>query len=116
MEVANKCIQCVKTILRKPFPFLDPPPPPPTPKLAASEDGTPTPSPPQAQLLDLSIPLISYCLASATSIALLFGQIHGETLPLSMHFLCLALVISFSSVMITKFISPSSLTLQRCWS
>ncbi|KAL2520837.1 hypothetical protein Fot_24760 [Forsythia ovata] len=88
MDVANKCIQWVKSILRKPFPFLDPSSPP--PELAASEEGTPKPSPPQAQLLDLSIPLISFCLASATSIALLFRQIHGETPP-SMHFFCLAL-------------------------
>ncbi|KAL2520804.1 putative disease resistance protein RPM1-like [Forsythia ovata] len=106
MEVANKCIQWVKITLRKPFPFLDPPPPPPDPELAASEDGNPKPSPPQAQLLDLSIPLISFCLASATSIALLFRQIHGETLPPSMQFFYLALVIAFSSAMVAKFISP----------
>ncbi|KAL2520829.1 uncharacterized protein Fot_24752 [Forsythia ovata] len=104
MEVANKCIQWFKNILRKPFPFLDPPPPP--PELAASEDGTPKPSPPQAQQLDLSIPLVSFCLASATSIALLFRQIHSETLPPSMQFFCLALVIAFSSVMVAKFIFP----------
>ncbi|KAL2520822.1 uncharacterized protein Fot_24745 [Forsythia ovata] len=104
MEVA---IQWLKSILRKPFPFLHPShsPPPPPPELAASEDGTPKPFPPQAQLLDLSIPLISFCLASATSIALLFPQIHGETPP-SIHFFCLALVIAFSSVMVAKFISP----------
>ncbi|KAL2456567.1 Uncharacterized protein Fot_56783 [Forsythia ovata] len=104
MDVANnKCIQWFKSILIKPFPFLDPSPPP--SELAASEEGTPKASPPQAQLLDLSIPLISFCLASATSIALLFRQIHGETPP-SMHFFCLALVIAFSSVMVAKFISP----------
>ncbi|KAL2520833.1 proline-rich protein 36-like [Forsythia ovata] len=103
MEVANKCIQWVKITLRKPFPFLDPPPPP--PELAASEDSNPKPSPPQAQQLDWSIPLTSYCLGSATSNALLFRQIHGKTPP-SMHFFFLALVIAFSSVMVAKFISP----------
>ncbi|KAL2498167.1 Uncharacterized protein Adt_23717 [Abeliophyllum distichum] len=103
MDVAiNKCIQWFESILRKLFPFLDPPPPP--PELAASEDGTPNPSSTQT-LIDSSIPIISFCLASATSIALLFRQIHGET-PLSMHFFCLALVIAFSSSVVVKFISP----------
>ena len=52
--------------------------------------------------------VIGFCLASAIDIALLSLQVHSQ-LPAPFHLFSLAILLSFASIVVSKFINPKFL-------
>nr|CCH50964.1 T4.3 [Malus x robusta] len=57
--------------------------------------------------LDWATIILSYCLSTAIGMALVPIQLHSKQLPLSFCFLGLAITLSFSSILVSKFIQNS---------
>nr|CCH50983.1 T2.4 [Malus x robusta] len=63
--------------------------------------------PPRKHNLDWATIILAYCLSTAIGMALVPIQLHSKQLPLTFCFLGLAITLSFSSILVSKFIQNS---------
>ncbi|TXG51569.1 hypothetical protein EZV62_024093 [Acer yangbiense] len=86
------------------LPVADPlPPQPPRPVVANNYQHN----------LDWAMIMIGFCLPSAVDIALQSLQAHESHLPLSLHFLSLAIIFSFTFLFLGKFMTPKFIEIAK---
>ncbi|TXG51570.1 hypothetical protein EZV62_024094 [Acer yangbiense] len=91
------------TKLSTPLPVADPLPPPLQPVVANNYQHN----------LDWAMIMIGFCLPSAVEIALQSLQAHESHLPLSLHFLSLAIILSFTFLFLGKFMPPKFIEIAK---